>query len=86
MLKDVTQVKALPEHKLWMQFEDGVSGTLDFNAIAKFKGVFAPLSNPKEFAKVSVNPELGVICWPNGADLDSDVLYAKLTDQPIHLA
>jgi len=30
-----------------------------------------------------VNPELGIVCWPNDADLDSDVLYAKVTGQPI---
>ena len=86
MLKDITDVKVLPEHKLWMQFEDGVKGTVNFCELANFRGVFAPLSNPEEFAKATINRELGVICWPNGADLDSDVLYAKLTNQPIPLA
>ncbi|MFM7192421.1 MAG: DUF2442 domain-containing protein [Microcystaceae cyanobacterium] len=44
----------------------------------KFTGVFEPLKNPEYFAQVKVNPELGTIQWPNGADLDPDVLYAAL--------
>ena len=85
MLIDVTAVKPLPDYKRWLQFADGASGTLGFRDIAGFSGVFKPLEDPAEFAKVTVNPELGVICWPNGADLDSDVLYATATGQPIKL-
>ncbi len=25
------------------------------------------------------------LCWPNGADLDPDVLYSLLADEPIEL-
>jgi Protein of unknown function (DUF2442) len=37
--------------------------------------VFEPLQDPVEFGKVSVDPETRTIAWPNGADLDPDVLY-----------
>ena len=37
--------------------------------------VFAPLrDDPELFASVRVDPELGTIVWPNGADLCPDVL------------
>ena len=85
MLKDVTQVKALPNHRLWIEFEDGVSGTLDFKELVSFDGVFAPLERQEQFAKASVNPELGVVCWPGGQDLDSEVLYSLVTGNPITL-
>jgi hypothetical protein len=40
-------------------------------------GVFAALNDPKVFAQVRVDPESGTIVFPNGVDLDPDVLYAK---------
>jgi hypothetical protein len=30
------------------------------------------------FRSVRVDPELGTIVWPNGADIDPDVLYRGL--------
>ena len=79
MLKDVISVIPLDPYQLRVHFEDGVEGTVMLDELVKFEGVFAPLREPGEFRKVSVNPELGVVCWPNGADLDSDVLYARIT-------
>jgi hypothetical protein len=32
---------------------------------------------------MSVNRELGAVCWPDGADLDPDVLYGLVTGQTI---
>ncbi len=83
MLKDIVEVKPLPDRKLWVRFEDGISGVYDVGANVKFRGVFATLEMPEEFAKVTVNPDLGVVCWPSGADLDSDVIYAVVTCKPI---
>jgi hypothetical protein len=34
-----------------------------------------PLQDPAYFAKVRVDPELGTVVWPNGYDLDPDVLH-----------
>jgi hypothetical protein len=83
MLKDIVEVRPLAEYRLYLRFEDGVDGEVDVARLIDFSGVFGPLKERKEFARVRVDPELGTIVWPNGADLDPDVLYAEVTGQPI---
>ncbi len=83
MLKDVVEVKALGEYRLYLRFEDGVAGELDFAGRLRFEGVFAPLRDPAVFAQVRIHPELGTVAWPTGADLDPDVLHAELSGTPI---
>jgi hypothetical protein len=83
MLKDIVEVRSLGGYRLYLRFEDGVAGELDFAERLRFEGIFAPLSDPAAFAQVRIHRELGTIAWPNGADLDADVLYAELSGIPI---
>lgn len=83
MLKDIIEARALGGFRLYLQFEDGVAGELDLADIVRMDGVFAPLRDPKVFAAVRVDRELGTICWPTGADLDPDVLYSRLIGRPL---
>lgn len=64
---------------------DGVEGGLDLGGLNRFDGVFARLRGPARFAAVRVDAELGTLVWPNGADLDPDVLYAKVCGKPIEV-
>jgi len=83
MLKDIVEARAVGGHRLFLRFEDGVEGEVDLSKLVKFNGIFAPLRDATEVEKVRVDPELGTVCWPNGADLDPDVLYSVVTGQPI---
>jgi hypothetical protein len=83
MLKDILSVQAIQPHQLYLQFEDGVEGTIHLNQIIEFSGVFAALRDPDYFATVQLDPEIGTIGWQNGADLDPDVLYSIVTQQLI---
>ena len=83
MLKDVVEVRVLGGYRVHLRFEDGVEGELDLGPILRFRGVFAPLKDLRVFAQVRVDAELGTIVWPTGADLDPDVLYARVTGVPI---
>ncbi len=85
MLKDIVEVRPLGGHRLFLRFEDGVAGELDFAVRLRFEGVFAALRDPAVFAQVRLDRELGTLVWPNGADLDPDVLYADVSGIPICL-
>jgi len=86
MLKDIIEVTPLAGYRLRLRFEDGVGGEVNLETIIKFEGVFAPLRERVFFEQVSIHSELGTICWPNGADLDADVLYAQITGKKLPVA
>ncbi|MES2304981.1 MAG: DUF2442 domain-containing protein [Gemmatimonadota bacterium] len=66
--------------RLRLAFTDGSSATLDLAPFVEGRGgVFEPLQDPAYFALVAVDREAGTIVWPNGADLDPDVLYEAAT-------
>jgi hypothetical protein len=83
MLKDIVAANAFGNYRLHIRFEDGVEGVVDLASHLSFRGVFEPMRDPAWFAQVRVDPELGTVVWPNGADLDPDVLYGRLTGTPI---
>lgn len=86
MLIDVVEVRPTGKHRLWLRFADGAAGELDIAAFVRLDGVFAPLCDRAFFSTVRVDPEAGTIVWPNGADLDPDVLYSKVTGEPIDIS
>ena len=57
-----------------MTFEDEKTRLIDFSEIL-FGELFAPLRDMQEFKKVSIDPEVHTIVWPNGADFDPETLY-----------
>jgi Protein of unknown function (DUF2442) len=77
MLPRVTTVRALSGWRLALEFSDGSAGVVDLSgAILSRGGQFAPLRDPAFFAQVNLDAEAGTIAWPNGLDLDPDVLHA----------
>jgi hypothetical protein len=74
-----TAVSVLAGHRLAVTFCDGTSGILDLSGVTPHasKGVFAALADPRMFAQGRV--ELGVVTWPNGADLDPLWMYEEIS-------
>jgi hypothetical protein len=83
MLKDVVEARPLDGYQVHLRFEDGTQGVVDIADLISFEGVFEPLKDRACFLQVRVNAELGTICWPGGADLDPDVLYAVVSGAAI---
>jgi len=73
----VTAVEALEAYCIRVRFSDGVEGTVDLSSLIG-KGVFQALADPKEFAKVFVDPITQTVAWPNGIDLCPDTLYEDI--------
>lgn len=83
-LIDVTDVKPMDGWNLELTFKDGLTSVVDISRIVdRFEGVFAPLLDPDFFRRVRVDPEIGTIVWPNGADICPDVLYSHASGKPI---
>ena len=74
---DVIEVRHVREYVVWVKFEDGTSGEVDLSGSLRGP-VFEPLRNVDYFKQVSVDPEIGTIAWPNGADIAPDTLYARV--------
>ncbi|MBD1830966.1 DUF2442 domain-containing protein [Microcoleus vaginatus GB1-A2] len=85
MLKDISSVQPLKNYQLHLKFEDNQEGVVDISQLIEFTGIFAPLQDLTYFKQVKLNPEWGTIYWENGADLDPDVLYSIVTNQPIQI-
>ena len=75
MLPDVVEARPVGGYRVYIRFDDGVAGEVDLAAVINFEGVFAPLRAPEKFAQFHVAPDLGTICWPNGADIAPETLY-----------
>ena len=74
MIPKVVEVKHLEGYKLWLRFQNGLSGTVDLSA-ELWGPMFEPLKDMALFAQAAVHPELETVTWPNGADLAPEFLY-----------
>jgi hypothetical protein len=73
--------------RLSLTFTDGSVGSVDLESwIGGRGGVFAPLQDQAFFARVSVDEGAGTIVWPNGVDLDPDMLYAAAHGEPVRIS
>jgi hypothetical protein len=62
---------------LQLTFADGT--TAEVYVLDRMRGpVFERARTPEGFAEVSVDPETGTVCWPDGADLAPDTLYERV--------
>jgi hypothetical protein len=73
----ITAVESKERFKLWLEFNTGERKLVDIEQYLRGP-IFRPVrEDPGYFNQVEVDDELGTIVWPNGADIDPDVLYGS---------
>ncbi|HWB50688.1 MAG TPA: DUF2442 domain-containing protein [Stellaceae bacterium] len=78
----VVKVVALPQYRLHVEFDDGVSGIVEI--FPRLSGpVFDPLRDEAVLRSVGIDHDTGAVCWPNGPDLAPDAMYSRLSGKPI---
>jgi Protein of unknown function (DUF2442) len=71
----ILSVEPLDGFTLRLSFDDGTQREVDLER-ELWGPMFEPLRQNRElFRQVRVDEELGTVVWPNGADMDPDVLH-----------
>ncbi len=73
----ISKVRVLPGYRLDINFDNGVSGTVDLSENVG-KGVFSTWSDPHTFERVYIGSS-GELIWDDRIDLCPDALYLKVT-------
>ena len=80
-VKDVQHVR---NYILRLTFSNGEVAELDLGPSIRGRGgAFTPLEDVEYFARVTVDPVARTLVWPDGVDLDPDVLYSEATGTPL---
>jgi hypothetical protein len=73
----LTAVTARPGYKLYLQYDDGVSGEADLSHLAG-KGVFAAWNDPNVFEAVTLGAH-GEIRWTDELEICAHAMYLTIT-------
>ena len=76
----VTQCKASRDYHLWLEFDDGVEGSVFLGNLLEV-GAFRAWRNVEQFCDVTVDPGAATVVWNSGIRLDPDILYQDLLAQ-----
>ncbi len=83
MIPKVKSVTPLPNLKIDVTFQDGVTGVIDIGKSLKLIGVLEPLKDPEFFALVHIGKLSKSVTWPGELDLDPVMLYHRATGKSI---
>jgi hypothetical protein len=70
----VISFEIVAPHTLRVAFDDGTEQTVDFRPVLAGE-LCATLGDVELFNQVRIDPEIGTLVWPNGADFDPATLH-----------
>ncbi len=74
-------VKALPNFRLWLRYNDGVEGEVDLSELAG-RGVFTVWNDVAFFNSVRLGAH-GAIEWGSDLDICPDSMYLRITGKSV---
>lgn len=78
MIPHVVEARHIGDHRIWLKFNDGLSGEVDLSS--ELDGpIFEPLKDVSYFRTFDVR--YNTISWDNGADFAPEFLWEKLAQQ-----
>jgi hypothetical protein len=77
-MKKITAFKVLEHYRVWLRFDDGVEGEVDFSAHVG-KGVFAPWTDYAFFHQAAIGERGRSLEWPGELDFCADSLWLQVT-------
>jgi hypothetical protein len=82
---EVIRAEYQEEYKIWIEFNDGVSGIVDlFDAL--WGPMFEPLKDIERFKQFIVSDVLHTLVWENDADLAPEYLHEKMIQHDLAIA
>jgi hypothetical protein len=75
----ITEAKPVDRFRVFLRFDDGMSGVVDLSSIAG-RGVFRAWDQEGVFEQLSISPE-GALVWPGELDLCPDSLYLQVVNK-----
>jgi hypothetical protein len=76
-VKKIVACKVLENYRVWLRFDDGVEGEVDFSAKPR-TGVFSAWNDYAFFRRAAID-EFGTPEWPGELDLCPDALWLQVT-------
>ena len=77
MIKKLTEVRVLDNYRIWLHFDDGIEGEVDFSLKPR-TGVYAPWQDYDYFRRARVGP-CGELFWDDQVDFSPDSLWFQVT-------
>jgi len=78
-MKKITSLKILDNYRVWLRFNDGAAGEVDFSSKGR-TGVFAFWNNYENFRKARID-DIGGLVWDDQIDFCADSLWLQVTGQ-----
>lgn len=76
-MKKLIALKVLDNYRVWLRFDDGVEGVVDF-ANKSRTGVYAPWQDYEFFRRAQVG-DCGELAWDDQLDFCPDALWRQVT-------